>query len=181
MKENKSIIFYSIIFYSIIFYYILLYSILFYSILFFSILFYPVLFYSILFYSILFYISGGERGQGDSWPLHLFSHNQPGLSPGFRDLELTSQSHVFSFSAFQPQSRQSAKLFLQSSESGPPPTPNPQVSVTPPPPPGSGGGAHSLAREGVGESQLRLGDIHCGTLWYFSVSTKGFLNLDVLF
>jgi hypothetical protein len=27
-----------------------------------------------------------------------------------------------------------------------------------------GGGAHSLAREGVGESQFRQGDIHC--LWY---------------
>ncbi len=34
-----------------------------------------------------------------------------------------------------------------------------------------GGGAHSLAREGVGESQFRRGDIHCGTLFiymYFS-------------
>jgi hypothetical protein len=29
-----------------------------------------------------------------------------------------------------------------------------------------GGGAHSLAREGVGESQFRRGDIHCGTLIY---------------
>jgi hypothetical protein len=25
--------------------------------------------------------------------------------------------------------------------------------------------AHSLAGEGVGESQFRLGDIHCGTLY----------------
>jgi hypothetical protein len=28
-----------------------------------------------------------------------------------------------------------------------------------------GGGAHSLAREGMGESQFRLGDRHCGTLY----------------
>jgi hypothetical protein len=33
-----------------------------------------------------------------------------------------------------------------------------------PPPFGSGGGAHSLPREGVGESQCLRGDIHCGTL-----------------
>jgi hypothetical protein len=32
------------------------------------------------------------------------------------------------------------------------------------PPPVLGGGAHSLAREGLGESQFRRGDIHCGTL-----------------
>jgi hypothetical protein len=28
-----------------------------------------------------------------------------------------------------------------------------------------GGGAHSQAREGLGGSQFRLGDIHCGTLY----------------
>jgi hypothetical protein len=38
------------------------------------------------------------------------------------------------------------------------PTPHPQASV--PPPPGSGGGAHSLARDWVGESQFRRGDIN---------------------
>jgi hypothetical protein len=32
------------------------------------------------------------------------------------------------------------------------------------PPPVPGGGAHSLAREGVGESQFQRGVIHCGTL-----------------
>jgi hypothetical protein len=53
-----------------------------------------ILFYTILFYSILFYISGGERGQRDGRPLHLLSHNQPGLSRGFRDLELM-QNHAF--------------------------------------------------------------------------------------
>jgi hypothetical protein len=31
------------------------------------------------------------------------------------------------------------------------------------PPPVLGGGAHSLARKGLGESQFRRGDIHCGT------------------
>jgi hypothetical protein len=59
------------------------------------------------------------------------------------------------------QSRQSAKLFLQSSELGLP-TPRTQAGV-PPPPFGSGEGAHSLAREGVIESQIQRGDIH---LWY---------------
>ncbi len=29
------------------------------------------------------------------------------------------------------------------------------------------GGAHSLAREGLGESQFRRGDIHCGTLYIY--------------
>jgi hypothetical protein len=53
--------------------------------------------------------------------------------------------------------RQIAKLFLQSSELGLP-QPHPQASV-PPPPFGSGGGAHSLAREGVGESQFQRGGI----------------------
>ncbi len=45
---------------------------------------------------------------------------------------------------------------------GTPPTPHPQASV-PPPPLVPGGGAHSLARDGVGESQFRWRDIHCGT------------------
>ncbi len=31
----------------------------------------------------------------------------------------------------------------------------------------SGGGAHSLAMEGVGESQFRRGDIRCGTLYIY--------------
>jgi hypothetical protein len=64
-----------------------------------------------------------------------------------------------------PQSRQSAKLFLQSSELGLP-NPSPCRRVCPPPlvP---GGGAHSLTREGVGESQFRRGDIHCGTLYIY--------------
>jgi hypothetical protein len=62
-------------------------------------------------------------------------------------------------------SRQSAKLFLQSSELGlhqplkPP--------VCPPPLLVPGGGAHSLAREGVREYQFRRGDIHCGTLYMY--------------
>ena len=36
-----------------------------------------------------------------------------------------------------------------------------------PSPPVLGGGAHSLAREGVGESQFRRGDIHCGILYIY--------------
>jgi hypothetical protein len=45
------------------------------------------------------------------------------------------------------------------------PAPHPQASVSPPLVPG--GGAHSLVREGVGESQFRRGDIHCGTLYIY--------------
>ncbi len=51
---------------------------------------------------------------------------------------------------------------------GTPPTPHPQASV-PSPPLVPGGGAHSLAREGVGESQFRRGDIHCGTLYIYVI------------
>ncbi len=32
-----------------------------------------------------------------------------------------------------------------------------------------GGGEHSLAREGVGESQFRRGEIHCGTLYLYVI------------
>ncbi len=39
----------------------------------------------------------------------------------------------------------------------------------------SGGGAHSLAREGFGESQFRRGDIHCGTLYTYFVIYLYFL------
>jgi hypothetical protein len=64
---------------------------------------------------------------------------------------------------FDPHSRQSAKLFLKSSELGvPQPLTRRRVC-----PLGSGGGAHSLVREGLGESQFRLGDIHCGTLYLY--------------
>jgi hypothetical protein len=54
-----------------------------------------------------------------------------------------------------PHSRQSAKLFLQSSAGDCAPLPLVQ-----------GGGAHWLAREGVGESQFQRWDIHCNTLMY---------------
>ncbi len=37
-----------------------------------------------------------------------------------------------------------------------------------PPPPVLGGGAHSLARERLGRSQFRRGDIHCGTLYIYA-------------
>ncbi len=57
--------------------------------------------------------------------------------------------------------RQSARLFLQSSELGPPPT-HPQASVSPPSLVG-GGGTNSLAERGWG-SQFGRGERHCGTL-----------------
>ncbi len=70
-----------------------------------------------------------------------------------------------------PQSRQSAKLYLQSSELG---LPHPQASVPSPTPPSVlGGGAHSLAREGLGESQFRGGDIHFSTLYIYVLCDKG--------
>jgi hypothetical protein len=49
---------------------------------------------------------------------------------------------------------------------GTPPTPHPRASCAPSPlvP---GGGAHSLAREGLGESQFRRGDVHCGTIYIY--------------
>jgi hypothetical protein len=48
------------------------------------------------------------------------------------------------------------------------PKPLPRRRVCPPPPPPVlGGGAHSLAREGLGESQFRREDIHCGTLYIY--------------
>ncbi len=65
------------------------------------------------------------------------------------------------------QSRQSAKLFLQSSELGLPQPLTRRRVCHPPPPLVPGGGAHSLAREGVGESQFQRGDIHCGTLYIY--------------
>ncbi len=60
------------------------------------------------------------------------------------------------------QSRQSAKLFLQSSELGlPHPFSRRRVC---PPTLWSGGREHSPAAKGVGESQFRRGDIRCGAL-----------------
>jgi hypothetical protein len=51
---------------------------------------------------------------------------------------------------------------------GTPPTPHPQASVLPPPPLVPGFASFgSLAREGVGESQFRRGDIHGGTLYIY--------------
>ncbi len=72
------------------------------------------------------------------------------------------------------QSRQSAKLFLTSSELGLHQTLTPRRMS---PTPVLGGGAHSVAREGLLESQFRRGDIHCGTLYirtlWATVSFKG--------
>jgi hypothetical protein len=49
---------------------------------------------------------------------------------------------------------------------GTPPTPHPPPLVP-------GVGAHSLAREGVGESQFRRGDIHCGTFYIYVLCVLG--------
>ncbi len=50
------------------------------------------------------------------------------------------------------------------------PNPSTAAACAPPPPPlrlVPGGGALSLAREGVGESQFRRGNMHCGTLYIY--------------
>jgi hypothetical protein len=66
-----------------------------------------------------------------------------------------------------PQGRQSVKLFscrlIWDS-----PNPSPAGECASPPPLVLGVGAHSLAREGVGESQFRRGDISCGTLHMYT-------------
>jgi hypothetical protein len=61
-----------------------------------------------------------------------------------------------------PQSRQSARLFLQSSELRPP-TPSPAGSVYPPPPFSSEGDTLAC-RRGGGGSHFGGGDRHCGAL-----------------
>jgi hypothetical protein len=62
----------------------------------------------------------------------------------------------------QPRSRKSAKRF-SSRWNWDSPTPL-ATGECAPPPFGPGGRAHSLAAEGVGESQFQRGDIHCGAL-----------------
>jgi hypothetical protein len=69
------------------------------------------------------------------------------------------------FGEHAAQSRQIARLFLQSSKLGPGPTPLPAKECHPPLPLWFRGvGTHSLAGEGVGGSQFRRGDRHCGIL-----------------
>jgi hypothetical protein len=61
---------------------------------------------------------------------------------------------------FRPQRMQSAELSELE-------LPQPLTRRRVCPSPVLGGGAHSLAREGLGESQFRRGDIHCGTLYIY--------------
>ncbi len=78
-------------------------------------------------------------------------------------------SHGINLKTWRAQSRQSAKHLLQSSELGlPQPLTHRRVC-----PPVLGGGEHSLAREGVGKSQFRRGDIHCGTLYIYVLCDVG--------
>ncbi len=69
-----------------------------------------------------------------------------------------------------PQSRQSSKLILQSSELG---LPQPLTLRRGPPLWFRGEDVHSLATEGVGESEFRRGDIHCGTLNIYVLCALG--------
>ncbi len=73
------------------------------------------------------------------------------------------------FFVSRTQSRPSAKLFLQSSELGLP-QPLTRRRMCPSPFPSVLGEGHTrwrLAREGLGESQFRRGDIYCGTLYIY--------------
>jgi hypothetical protein len=89
-------------------------------------------------------------------------------APHIEILNRWVSSELFSLSLFyesQPQSRQSAKLFSSRRHwDSPNPSPTGECAPSPLVP---GGGAHSLAREGLGESQFRRWDIYCGT--YFVV------------
>ncbi len=64
------------------------------------------------------------------------------------------------------QGRNNAKLF-SSRRNLDSPNPSHAGECAPPTPRFWGGGAHSLARERLGESQFRRGDIHCGTLYIY--------------
>jgi hypothetical protein len=73
-----------------------------------------------------------------------------------------------------PQSRQSAKRFLKSSELG---LPQPLTCRRVCPPPYGLGGGHICWREkGLGESQFRREDIHCGTLYILYFVTVPLLD-----
>ncbi len=101
----------------------------------------------------------------------LYGYDMDWCPDWYRDAWQKGNVYLTSAPLYKPQSRQSAKLFLQSSEMGlPQPLTRRRVC---PPPPVLGGGAHSLTREGLGESQFRWGDIHCGTLYitYFVLQT----------
>ncbi len=60
------------------------------------------------------------------------------------------------------------------------PTPPLQASVPSPSPRFWGGGTHSLAREGLGESQFRRGGIHCGTLYIYVLCAQDRCNWHAL-
>ncbi len=114
----------------------------------------------------------GEVGGGWAWNSRVFWALWNGIEPigechlGPKKLENSRDAPVHkknyatwlssrgpNFSVPRPQSRLSARLFLQSSELGLP-HPLTRRQVCPPP----------LGKRGVGESQFRQGDIHWDTL-----------------
>jgi hypothetical protein len=88
-----------------------------------------------------------ERGLSSIHFLHQIGKNTSDSATSVPTLKKTE--------TFASQSRQSARLFLQSSVRIGTPPPHPQASVSPPF--GLGGG-------GVGGTQFRRGERHCGTL-----------------
>ncbi len=83
---------------------------------------------------------------------------------------------MFRFHQFRAQSRQSAKLFPQSSELGPP-HPLTRRRVCTPPPLVPGGGHTRLRERGWGSPNFDEGDRHCGTLVYmYFVIFRGCIN-----
>jgi hypothetical protein len=92
---------------------------------------------------------------------------------------ITPIARVLEFGKGNLQSRQSIRLFLPSSELGPPTTQQ-QTSVSPPPLVPGGGGTHSLGVEGVGESQLDEGsdtEVFCRYTRKYCVGQPFFLEL----
>jgi hypothetical protein len=73
---------------------------------------------------------------------------------------------VINYGGANAQSRQRLSFF-SSRRNWDSPNPSPAGKCALPPSPVLGGGAHSLARKGLGESQFRRGDIHCGTLYIY--------------
>jgi hypothetical protein len=92
---------------------------------------------------------------------------RPTLPVHVIDLQFKSQHWSLSIglSVYSFIKTPSVKLFLQSSEFGPPQHKSRRQVCSLPPLVGGGGRAHSLAGEGLVESQFQRGDIHYGALY----------------
>ncbi len=90
------------------------------------------------------------------------THRRKGAASNIIDMDWLYLSPSQSYDLYR--GSQSTKIFLQTSELGlPHPLTRRRVC---PPPLRLGGGGLSLAGEGVGKSQFRRGDVHCGPQIY---------------